>query len=291
MRRTRQPELQTVETRGLNFATYHWPGNGPNVLLIHATGFHSRVWDQVVAHLADFNCWAFDMRGHGQSSKPEPPYIWRNFGMDVVAISHLLNLKFAVGVGHSMGGHSVALAAAIEPDLFSSLILIDPIIMQQKHYGMAVTKEHPVERRKNRWQSPSEIFERYHDKKPFDTWNREVLRDYCEHALVPSDTSDTLVLACPPAIEGSIYNNSNDTDGACIYEDLKKVTAAVKILHPPISASKKVEDLIAFDLGKAFANGTDEIIEGHTHFIPMESPALIAEQIITQASKNEPKRC
>jgi pimeloyl-ACP methyl ester carboxylesterase len=285
MKVTRQPEFQLVEARGESFGTYHWPGSGATVLLIHATGFHSRVWDQVVANLPEFNCWAFDMRGHGRSSKPEPPYVWRNFGEDVVAVARSLKLKVDVGIGHSMGGHSIALAAALAPELFSSLILVDPIIIQEKHYGQAETKEHPVERRKNRWHSPEEIFERYHDKKPFDTWNRDVLRDYCQHALMNDTTSDGFVLACPPRIEGSIYNTSTDSEGACIYKDLKRVTAAVTVLHPPVSASKKIEDLISFDLGKAFADGRDEIIDGHSHFMPMESPVLVAQKIIEQSAR------
>ena len=279
----RNPDLQFVEVRGLSFAVWHWQGMGPTLLLIHATGFHSRVWDQVVSHLPGYDCWAFDMRGHGRSSKPEPPYVWKNFGLDVVAVSEKLNLKFNVGVGHSMGGHSVALAASIDPDLFSSIILIDPIIIQPKHYAVALTKEHPVERRKNRWSSPQEMFDRYADKKPFDTWNRDVLHDYCQYGLLPSTTGDALELACPPLIEGSTYNNSMDKEGADIYEDIAKVRATVTVLHPPISASKKIEDLISFELGKCFPNGSDEILPGLTHFIPMEAPHLVAERIQTAA--------
>ncbi len=279
------PELEFVEERGLRFAAWHWQGDGPTVLLIHATGFHSRVWDQVVAELPGYDCWAFDMRGHGLSSKPEPPYVWKNFGLDVVAIAKRLNLSFEVGVGHSMGGHSVALAAATDCDLFQSIILIDPIIVQKKHYASALTKEHPVQRRKNRWHSPQEMFERYHDKKPFDTWNRAVLADYCQYGLVPSTTGDALELACPPVIEGSTYNNSMDAAGADIYDEIGRVKASVTVLHPPISASKKIEDLISFELGKCFPNGRDEIWPDVTHFIPMEAPHLVAQKIKTAAGK------
>jgi pimeloyl-ACP methyl ester carboxylesterase len=278
---TISPQLQTVENGGLDFAVWHWQGDGPRILLIHATGFHSRCWDQVVAHLPGLDCWAFDMRGHGLSSKPAPPYIWKNFGRDVVAIANKLNLQFATGVGHSMGGHSIALAAGLDDRLFKSLILIDPIIVQRKYYAEALTKEHPVQRRKNHWQSPEEMFERYTDKKPFDTWNKAVLKDYCQYGLIPSKSYDGLELACPSIVEGSIYNNSMDKEGADIYDEIAKIKARTLIMHPPLSPSKKIEDLIPVELGALFPNGEDELLPNLTHFIPMEAPQLVAERIKT----------
>jgi len=278
---TISPQLQTVENGGLDFAVWHWQGDGPRILLIHATGFHSRCWDQVVAHLPGLDCWAFDMRGHGLSSKPAPPYIWKNFGRDVVAIANKLNLQFATGVGHSMGGHSIALAAGLDDRLFKSLILIDPIIVQRKYYAEALTKEHPVQRRKNHWQSPEEMFERYADKKPFDTWNKAVLKDYCQYGLIPSKSYDGLELACPSIVEGSIYNNSMDKEGADIYDEIAKIKARTLIMHPPLSPSKKIEDLIPVELGALFPNGEDELLPNLTHFIPMAAPQLVAERIKT----------
>jgi lipase len=275
----RSPELQTVENDGLDFAVWHWQGIGPRILLIHATGFHSRCWDQVVANLPGFDCWAFDMRGHGQSSKPAPPYIWKNFGRDVLVLAHKLNLQFATGVGHSMGGHSVSLAAGLDEMLFKSLILIDPIIVHRKHYSEALTKEHPVQRRKNHWQSPEEMFERYKDKTPFDTWNKAVLKDYCQYGLIPSKTRDGFELACPPIVEGSIYNNSMDKEGADIYDEIAKIKARTLVMHAPLSPSRKIEDLIPADLGALFPNGKDELLPDLTHFIPMEAPQLVADRI------------
>jgi len=281
---TRLPQLQTIQNDGLDFAVWHWQGNGPRILLIHATGFHSRCWDQVVAQLPGFDCWAYDMRGHGQSSKPEPPYVWKNFGRDVVALSNNLGLQFDVGIGHSMGGHSLSFAAGTDSRLFKSLILIDPIIVQRQHYGDAITKEHPVQRRKNRWHSPEEMFERYNGKSPFDTWDKAVLKDYCQYGLLPSG-EERLELACPPIIEGSIYNNAMDKNGADIYDEIEKITAPTLVMHPPLSPSRKIEDLIPVNLADFFPDGEDELLPNNTHFIPMEAPQLVAERIRNRTRK------
>jgi len=72
----------------------------------------ARTWNQIIARIPNRRAIAFDMRGHGLSAKPEPPYLWHVFGEDTAALARALGLRGATGVGHSMGGHSLALAAA-----------------------------------------------------------------------------------------------------------------------------------------------------------------------------------
>ena len=47
----------------------HLIGKKPSILFLHATGFHSRLWDQIAAQLTDHHIIAPDLRGHGQSTK------------------------------------------------------------------------------------------------------------------------------------------------------------------------------------------------------------------------------
>ena len=52
-------------------------GEGASLLLLHATGFHARVWDQVVAALpAGTHVIAPDHRGHGRSYRPATLADW-----------------------------------------------------------------------------------------------------------------------------------------------------------------------------------------------------------------------
>jgi pimeloyl-ACP methyl ester carboxylesterase len=44
-----------------------WQGEGDPILLLHATGFHSRCWNQVVEHLPGQHVFAVDLRFHGGS--------------------------------------------------------------------------------------------------------------------------------------------------------------------------------------------------------------------------------
>ncbi len=283
--KTPNPELKVMTVRGLEFATWHWPGDGPRLLFIHATGFHSRLWDQVVSNLPGFDCWAFDMRGHGQSAKPEPPYVWRDFGEDTACLINEMDLTFDVGIGHSMGGHSVALAAALVPSRFCSLVLIDPIIIAPQYYGQTSIGEHPVLKRRNHWQSWQSMRDRFQGKKPFDTWSPEVLTDYCQYGLLPdtagsssTENGSGYVLACPPNVEGSIYDQASAAS-ANIYEEIKTIEIPVVIMHPKTSPSKKTEDLIPENLFTSFKHGRDLLMPEQTHFIPMEVPQTVAVEI------------
>ena len=56
---------------GPRIATYDLGGDGPDLLLVHATGFCAGVWGPVAALLDDFRVTALDVRGHGRSAAPD----------------------------------------------------------------------------------------------------------------------------------------------------------------------------------------------------------------------------
>src|SRR5215831_418525 len=113
-----------------------------------------------------------------------------------------MDLRGAIGVGHSMGGHSIVKAAAARPGTFSALLLIDPTIFQREYYGLP--RKHDASfilKRRNIWKSWEEMYERFRNRPPFATWQPEVLRDYCEFGVLPR--GEEFVLACPPPVEAA----------------------------------------------------------------------------------------
>jgi pimeloyl-ACP methyl ester carboxylesterase len=260
---------------------WEWPGHGPLLVFVHATGFHGRCWDQVIRRLPGRRAIAVELRGHGRSDKPAPPYHWRDFAADVAEIARQLDCRDAVGVGHSMGGHSVALAAALRPEAFASLLLIDPVIYPRDYYGRSQFGDSSfIQRRRNEWQSPEEMFQRFRPRPPFSQWQEEVLRDYCEWGLLPD--GGRFVLACPPAVEASIYAASNAED-ANPYPQLAAVELPVTVLRGGIPWDLEKFNLSASptapDAAQAFRRGRDVVLEGRSHYIPMESPELVASEL------------
>jgi lipase len=274
------PIEHTYQVNGGALAVYEWPGAGPSLLFVHATGFHARCWDQVIARLPGQHCLAVDMRGHGRSYKPAPPYHWPSFAEDLVALSAQLQLRDAIGIGHSMGGYALTLAEAMQKGRFAKLLLLDPTILPHAWYsGQPLTGEHFAARRRNQWSSAAEMFERFKDREPFVRWDINVLRNYCEYGLLPAPDGVGFELACPPAIESSIYQHSTAAD---IYRALATIEIPVQIVRAgrkkagpfDMSASPTLPELAAY-----FQHGRDLCWPDHSHFIPMEVPAKVAELV------------
>lgn len=275
----RVPVESRLAVNGVEIALWEWPGEEPPIFFCHATGFHARCWDQVIAHIPGRHCLAIDARGHGHSSKPAPPYAWRDFGRDIGAIASELGLSGALGVGHSMGGHAVALAAALRPETFSGLLLIDPVIWPLERYLGPWHQAQFVAKRRNHWQSSQEMLERFENRPPFDAWDRGVLRDYCEYGLIRS--GDGFELACPPRIEAAIYENSPAPESN-IYSEIATIQIPVLVVRAgkPTNAENMMSaSPTAPHLASRFARGRDLCLPEHSHFIPMESPALTARLV------------
>lgn len=274
------PRLITVAANGLDLAVWEWPGEGPPMLFAHATGFHGRCWDQIARCFPARRRLAVDFRGHGRSSKPDPPYLWQPFAADLTAIAQVLDVHGAVGVGHSMGGHTVVAAAIQHPETFAALLLIDPTIFEPERYSDPPFDASFIRRRRALFASPEEMWERFHERPPFVHWHPAVLRDYCEFGLLPCD--GRFVLACPPDVEASIYEHSKEP-ASNLHPGIPSVGQPVVVLRGGVPYRPDVFDLYASPtapgLAARFVHGRDVLLPDDDHYIPMESPDLVAEWI------------
>jgi lipase len=287
-----RPVERSFQGSQVRLTYFEWGPVGagaPVVLLVHATGFHARCWDQTIAALPDhFRVVAVDMRGHGRSER-RGPYVWDTFGQDLQELVEGLGLRGAIGVGHSMGGHCVTQVAGRVPGAFSRLLLVDPVIfdpdayLTNRHRGFVSAEDHPVARRRNDWSSWQEMYERFKDRHPFSRWQPEVLEDYCRYGVLPRGDGQGCELACPPLVEASVYLGNTETD---VHELIPRVHLPVVVLRVPPRGPEDVE-IMDFSksptwpgLAAAFEHGRDVFLSDHTHFIPMEDPALVARFII-----------
>ena len=274
------PVLRIVPIRGVDLAIWEWPGDGPPLVFAHATGFHARCWDAVIRRLPGHRAIAIDLRGHGRSAKPDPPYPWRAFGQDVAALAGLLDLHSAIGIGHSMGGHSIVSSALLRPQTYSALFLLDATIFPPERYGSAPFDSSFILRRRRYWNSPAEMFENFSARAPFAQWQPEVLRDYCQYGLLPAGAQ--FELACPPLVEASIYPLSVAPESN-LYGELASFTRPVVVVRAGILWNGERFDLnsspTAPGLASRFPLGRDLLLPERSHFIPMEAPEWVAEQI------------
>jgi len=278
--RRETPQLRNVAVRGIDIALWDWPGQDPPLLFVHAAGFHGRIWDQVIRAFPDRHSVSIELRGHGRSSKPDPPYRWLDFGMDVAAVANSIDLAGAIGIGHSTGGHALVNAAGERPAAFSALLLLDPTIFPSEFYGRPAGDASFTGRRRNVWKSPDEMFDRFRNRPPFSLWQPEVLRDYCDFGLLTQ--GDAYVLACPPAVEASIYAHATVPESN-LHTRVRHIRQPVTVMRGGIPWLPGTFDLNASptdpELAAHFPNGRDRMLDGRTHYIPMESPDLVADEI------------
>src|SRR5260221_8630787 len=80
-------------------------GRGDAVVLVHAIGCDLGMWDDVAPALAKrFRVVRVDVRGHGGSPVPPPPYALAGLADDVARVLDRLRIERAHWVGLSMGG-------------------------------------------------------------------------------------------------------------------------------------------------------------------------------------------
>lgn len=80
-------------------------GEGPPLFLIHGIGASRHSWDGMVERLKPhFRCIAYDLRGHGRSPLPPPPYTLDDLVEDLEALRAELGIAKAHFAGHSLGG-------------------------------------------------------------------------------------------------------------------------------------------------------------------------------------------
>jgi pimeloyl-ACP methyl ester carboxylesterase len=280
------PSIYRVELADVSLQVTEWPGQGAPVLLLHATGFHSRCWDEIARRLDGLHLYAVDLRFHGGSEGPGQPD-WLLMADDIRQLLEKLDLVDVIGVGHSIGGYLLAHVAARTLHRFRALLLIDPVILPRQQYieQFARLEEidprlNPVSRRKNHWRDAQEMYQRFRDRPPFDKWDRRILRDYCEHALREVPGERARQLACDPLHEASIYlNQSGNVVIHDLLSELKLPVTVMRAAADPDNPRNLAASPTWPGLVGALPQGREIYLPHMSHFIPMEDPDLVAKVI------------
>lgn len=269
--------MRIPSTDGVEINVHDLGGEGPPLLLAHATGFHGRVWEPLAAQLPGFHRWSIDMRAHGDSDAPEQrPLEWSGFADDVLSVVDALQLEKPFGVGHSKGAASLLLAEQARPGTFSALYLFEPVVVPTDF----VTGHNPdnplsngARRRRDTFESFDAAFDNYASKPPFNTLHPEVLRVYVDHGFA-MNADGTVSLKCLPANEAEVY----------AYGMSHHAFAALHEVTCPVTIAMGVEDTVPAIFGRPIADalphGSVASFPNLAHFGPLEDPATIARSIL-----------
>jgi len=118
--------MPRVTVNGVLLAVHEWPGKGPAIVCIHGLTANHTCWVSIADILApDYRLIAYDLRGRGDSDKPEKGYSLQIHCQDLGGLLDHFGLKKAILMGHSLGAAIALCFAARSPQRVSKLILVD----------------------------------------------------------------------------------------------------------------------------------------------------------------------
>ena len=119
-------DRNTVDREGVRLSYLESGSGDPALLFIHGWCCDATHWRKQLAALdGDHRVLALDLRGHGESAKPDQDYTIDEFAEDMGWLCQELALERPVIVGHSMGGVIALNMVRRWPQLARAVVFVD----------------------------------------------------------------------------------------------------------------------------------------------------------------------
>ncbi|NKQ37534.1 MAG: alpha/beta hydrolase [Chloroflexi bacterium] len=190
-------------------------GEGPLLHFAHANAYPPRCYRQFLELLMPhFHVVALEQRPLWPDSDPAELTDWQLLSEDMIRLFDEQGWREVIGVGHSMGAVATMKAAVNRPDLFRTLVMVEPVFLLSALLEMAAA--HPdaayqlplvqsAQRRRSQFESREYAFARWRRKPVFARWPDESLWDYVNYALIPDGENGGFRLAYPREWEAQVY--------------------------------------------------------------------------------------
>ena len=134
------PQRQTFTNNSMAISYLQWSDRGMPLLLLHGMADHALVWSSLGDYLSsNYQVIAPDLRGHGESGKPTTGYHFQDYIGDLRALINHLGWTKAAILGHSWSAKIAAIWATEQPEVFKSLILVDPFFIDKMPSWIRIT--------------------------------------------------------------------------------------------------------------------------------------------------------
>ncbi|KAI6041545.1 Alpha/beta hydrolase family-domain-containing protein [Pisolithus marmoratus] len=177
-----------------------------------------------------------------------------------------------VVVGHSFGGNTSTLAALNFPKLFSSLILVDPVIVNYGSHEFELVRGALI--RRGTWPSREEALRLFEQKSFFASWHPDVLKLYVDYGLT-TDSSGGVRLKMSPIQEALCFANTYPPRE--VWELLEKLDEDVTLRWVVPAASFVGEQETKVRVWRRPANASNVVFPFAGHLIVQEAPVELGE--------------
>ncbi len=194
----------------------------PLIHFLHGNGFCGGIyWPFLRGLLGEHALFCHDIEGHGAS---DAPTAYSGTANIIRRVPQVIDEQCAgaapmIGMGHSFGAAVTLAVAAQRPDLFRTLVLLDPILIPTPAWlGIKLAgllgrnpMANAARRRRNQWSSRDEVLTRLRGRGIYQGWREDALESFVEHATCADSNGNGngngRTLCCPRDLEASIFEN------------------------------------------------------------------------------------
>jgi len=261
----------------------------PLLIFLHANGFNANTYKRLLTPLADqMRIVALDMRGHGFSdlaANPDRLRNWYIYRDDLNVLRDTLSRgQPTVLAGHSLGAATAVLATQSCPTGIVGLFLIEPVmvpgwawrvasLMRRMGISNRVARlSRAAAARRMTWPDAATMLNTYRGRRAFRTWPDATIADYIKGGTRPS-AGGGLELTCHPKWEAATFKAHSHN----LWAKLPSLNCPVHIMAG--SAHSTFPPALADRVEKRLKDLTIQRIEQATHFLPMEQPERIQQEL------------
>jgi pimeloyl-ACP methyl ester carboxylesterase len=283
----------------------HVSDNGhTDVILVHGLGFAKECYRPLMRVLASSvpslrSLVSVDLPSHGESDavpvrtdQGESYIAWSDMTDRVREAAQAWRAEHGVRqlavFAHSMGGAVSLHASMLQPGLFDSLFLAEPIVLPPPftHRFSDMPAHSPAPsalKRRSTFRDADEAWRYYEKRSGYSEWNREALRLLIEHSFRPTDDGTGITMKLSPKLQADMYCGGQDTR---LFELLRKnryqlppvtvVTAESTFFNDTRSRPTLTEAIC--DLVRPHARSVESVVVGNnlTHTLIWEDDALMS---------------
>lgn len=257
-------------------------GSGPLAHFYGANGFPTGIYAPFLSHLRrQLTLGALHMRDTWPGSHP-PRFArtWELHADDLITHLDQTAPGPVVGIGHSMGACSTAIAAVRRPDLFTALVLIEPALVTPPpltHFLPMVLAQrfepiYSTLRKPAHWPDAATFRAWVETARPYRRFAPEIITAMEQHMIRPAPNGG-VELAFPPAWEAWNYLHASS-----VLPYLKRLTL------PTLAIRAKPSRFSSADMWHEWAQAQPNLtiidMPDHGHLTPMEAPIQTGQTIL-----------
>jgi pimeloyl-ACP methyl ester carboxylesterase len=180
-------------------------------------------------------------------------------------------------VGRASGRSGIPRARRRSDRSRASAVLLEPVIFESPDAPELGWRNPFIERtlkRRRIFDGVEAMYSNFENKPPYNTWRKDILRDYCEFGT--RSTSDgKRELKCAPEIEAKFYETARDFDGLG-----RILRCDVPLIVLFGARGDSLGASLSGKVARQLKHGRVMDVADTGHFLPMEKPDFAADRAI-----------